>query len=93
MSSIAEKHANLWKDGRCEKANARGNSLIIHEITYATLCGVLRALSDSLIIHDVGIRKYTDILLSETQILCNFPVQNFNALKFLYHINGAGGHL
>ena len=54
---------------------------------------ILLALGGSLIIHDIGIQKYTDILLAETQILCNFPVQNFNALKFWYHINGAGGRL
>ena len=43
---------------------------------------ILLALGGSLIIYDIGNRKYTDILLAETQILCNFPVQNFNAQKF-----------
>ena len=42
----------------------------------------LLAHADSLIIHEI--RRYADILLAETQILCNFPVQNFTALKFLY---------
>ena len=54
---------------------------------------ILLARGDSLIIHEIGMRKYADILLAETQILCNFPIQNFTALKFLYHINGAGSRL